>query len=286
MDVKLIKKSWYVFLQNPRFFFKRAFWEVKFFLLSEKKSGILKKNDVTFPLDFSLGNKIKKMQAGNFQPIVTEILKQFLKKGDTFIDAGANIGYFSFIGSGLVGKKGQVHSFEPVPEYFLKLDAFAKINKGYQIKANQMALGDKEAILPIFIKGGEQIGNNTFFPELLGEGKSNIKEVSVVRLDDYIAREKVKNITLIKIDVEGFEFPVLLGLSRYFEQCESIGSFPAIICEVVPSAYEKQGHVLQDLFSYMEGFEYYPYDVFNTDKKINIKQLQRNNVTDVLFKHG
>ncbi|MEK7124202.1 MAG: FkbM family methyltransferase, partial [Patescibacteria group bacterium] len=156
--LKVAKKSIYVLLNNPKFFFKRIFLELKFLISPVSKKSAMNVNGVSFPLDFQLSSKVKKMHAGNFQPIISEILKRYLKKGDTFIDAGANIGYFSFVAAGLVGKEGRVHSFEPVQEYFLKLDNFARINKDYKIKANQAAVGDKKENLEIFIKGEDYIG--------------------------------------------------------------------------------------------------------------------------------
>lgn len=45
---------------------------------------------------------------------ISHALKFFLKEGDTFVDVGANIGYFSLFASQIVGPKGKVFSFEPI----------------------------------------------------------------------------------------------------------------------------------------------------------------------------
>ena len=274
----MIKRFFYVLSQNPVFFVKRIFCELRARVAPVPRAGVFNFNDVLFDFDFSFSHKIKKMYFGTFQPIISETLKKYLKKGDTFIDAGANIGYFSFVASQLVGKQGQVHSFEPVPEYFLKLDNFAKINKNYSIKANQIGLGDRAQTAEIFIKGGTDIGNNTFFPELLDKEKSSSSaKVPVIRLDEYIKNNNLKNIKLIKIDVEGFELSVLKGLQNYFEQ----GNRPVIVCEIVPEVY-KNG--VKEIFDYMGQFSYQAYDVLNTNKKIQIKNIEKNRVTDVIFK--
>jgi len=281
-----IKRAFYILWQNPVFLFKRIFFELRARILPSPKQGILKVNGVSFDFDFNFSHKIRKMYFVTYQPIIAEILKKYLKPGDTFIDAGANIGYFSFVAAGLVGKTGQVHSFEPVPEYFLKLNNFAKINQQYKIKTNRLALGDEEKTAEIFIKGGSDIGNNTFFPELLGdEGERSIR-VPVVRLDDYIKKNNLSDIKLIKIDVEGFEFPVLMGLSGYFEGCYKNNSCPAIACEVVPVIYHKLGYKVKDLFDYMSRFYYYPYEVLNTKKRLNISDIENKVFADVLFKQS
>ena len=62
-----------------------------------------------------------------------------------------------------------------------------------------------------------------------------IKEVQTVpirRLDNYIKEKKLVNIKLIKIDTEGFEFPVLKGLCNYFESCSDRAEFRYLLPDV------------------------------------------------------
>ena len=49
----------------------------------------------------------------NYDRFEIECLKQIIKKGDTVVDLGANIGYYTLILAQLVGKSGHVHAFEP-----------------------------------------------------------------------------------------------------------------------------------------------------------------------------
>lgn len=284
----IIKKLFHILINNPSFFFKRIFLELKYFILPLPKHSVLGKiNGILFSFDFDYSNDIKKMYFGNYQPIISEILKKYLKNGDTFIDVGANIGYFSMIAAGFVGKNGQVHSFEPVPEYFYRLENLSKNNSQYNITVNQFALGDEEKSSKIYIEGLSGIGHNTFFPILLegaGNNRNKTAEVSIRRLDKYIKEKKIGNIKLIKIDVEGFEFSVLRGLKNYFLESKRTGLFPLIICEICPRAYAFSEYKLEDLFNYMKEFSYYPFDVINTKKRIDINQMKRDQVPDVLFK--
>lgn len=271
-------------VDNPAFFFKRIFIELKYFILPCPKSPVFKKiNGISFEFDFNLSPKVKRMYFGSYQPIISEILKKYLKNGDTFIDVGANIGYITAVGASLVGKGGWVYSFEPVPEYFQKLENFAKKNNQYKITVNQFALGDEERMGKIYIGG--DIGDNTFFPDLLN-GIKGVRdaEVPIRRLDKYIEENNINNIKLIKIDVEGFEFPVLKGLSDYFLKCCKAGSCPIIICEIIPSICSRLGYKLQDLFDYMKRFSYYPFEIINAKKMINIDKFFKKSLDDVLFK--
>ncbi len=283
----IINSLFYILVNNPTFFFKRIFLELKYFILPVPKVATIKKiNGVSFNFDFAYSGEIKRMYFGNYQPIIIETLKKYLKNGDTFIDVGANVGFFTAVAAGLVGKKGQVHSFEPVPEYFQKLVSLAENNSQYDITANQFALGNEEKSNKIYIKGRSGVGHNTFFPcflENAGNG-SKTAEVSIRRLDKYIKEKKIKNIKLIKIDVEGFEFPVLKGLKDYFLECKKTGLFPLIICEICPKACAIQGYKLKDLFDYMKEFYYYPFDIINIKKKIDINKIKEDQMFDVLFK--
>lgn len=61
------------------------------------------------------------MWAGAYERQLVAFLKSFLRPGMTVFDLGANIGYFSVIAAALVGSKGRVHSFEPMPHNFERL---------------------------------------------------------------------------------------------------------------------------------------------------------------------
>ena len=55
-------------------------------------------------------------QTKEYEPYVIKELERLLNPGDTFVDVGANIGYFTLLAAGKVGKKGKVIAFEPWPD--------------------------------------------------------------------------------------------------------------------------------------------------------------------------
>lgn len=281
----ILKKLFHILTINPGFFFKRIFLELKSFVLPLPKYPVSKEiNGVLFRFDFNYSDQIKKMYFNTYEPGIVNILRNFLRKGDSFIDVGANIGYLSAVAAGCVGIEGEVHSFEPVPEYFQKLQNLAKINRQYKIKANQFALGNEEKFRKIYIGDRSNIGNNTFFPDLLTDAQKNkTVEVPIRRLDKYIKETKINNIRIIKIDVEGFEFPVLLGLENYFPECLNTGFYPLIICEISSNVYPFSGYKLEDLFDYMKKFSYYPFEIINIRKRIDINKIRKKQLADVLF---
>ena len=236
-------------------------------------------NGVNFKFYFNFAPRYRSMFFGlNSIPVIRVVLK-YVKKGSCFIDIGANLGYVSAIGASLVRKKGQVHSFEPVPRYFNRLREFARLNKDYNININQYALGEEVRTSNIDINkqliGANSLVSGLIIPSLIKE----TIEIDIKRLDDYLFERKINDISLIKIDVEGFELPVLKGLTRFFDKNRN--SLPPLIIEITPAAYPLLGSKLEDLDDFMSQYNYQTYN-FSEKLRIDIKKL--NKLTDVLFK--
>lgn len=234
-------------------------------------------NNVLFEYDLTEYRGTAPMYFGSYGLLVINAMKRFLKPGDTFIDVGANIGYLSAIAAGLVSTIGQVHAFEPVPQYFDKLDRLARTNPEYPIFANALALGSESGTSAVYVT--YEPGQNTLVPSYKPNAEiSQTLQVPLMRLDSYIAARKISRIALIKIDVEGYEFPVLKGLQRYFE---TSADRPPIICEIAPRAYSLTDYTLGDLAAYMARFGYRACDLIDVSTPVDICGL--NHVEDVLF---
>ena len=119
--------------------------------------------------------------------------------------------------------------------------------------------------------------NATLVP---GTGAAVTSLVPVRRLDNYIKANisSPERIRLIKIDVEGYEFPVLRGL-----ECFLSGSTyrPLIVCEVKPWELKKLGFTMDAFQQYMRKFDYIAYDMVDVDKPIDLLRMKEMEV--VLF---
>ena len=236
---------------------------------------------IVFEFDLSLDPMVKNMYFGLYEPEVIRVLRRTLRVGDTFIDVGANIGYLSCIAAGLVGRMGHVHSFEPAPRYFERLAKLAAADPAHRIEPHNCACGDVEGSLPLYITNLANIGWNTVVPNFMSPGTvEQTIDVPVCRLDDFIAANALKNISLIKIDVEGFELPVLKGLQGYLQSDESRRL--AIICEIAPGAYPLLGFTLTQLADYMKTYGYRAFSLIDSNAEVDITRL--NTLTNVLFR--
>ncbi len=223
---------------------------------------------------------MRRKYLGLNQKNVIGVILNNLKKAEIFIDIGANIGTMSLVGAGLVGKKGEVHCFEPVPSYFIKLLEFKLLNQEYQIFPNNFALGEKPRTTEIKCSN-YNIGWNTIVPKFLNNPEK-IKEkiiVKIKRLDDYIFINNLdqENIGLIKIDVEGFEYPVLKGMTKFLNKIEKL---PPIIVEIAAGSYPIMNSSLKDFQDFMIQHGYRAFSL-NKEYKLDICKLKQT--SNVLF---
>jgi FkbM family methyltransferase len=236
-------------------------------------------NGVCFECDFGLDTMVIQMYLGVYEAGTVAVMRRLLAPGDVFVDVGANVGYISAVGASLVGPEGQVHSFEPVPEYFIRLQKLAAMNPRYTIVANLAALGEREGTARL-VMSTTSIGGSTMIPDLVPPDEMGKQiEVPVRRLDAYIRSTGMGPIALIKIDAEGFEYPVLKGLEGYLVDPQHR---PVIIVECVPAAYPSIGVTLADFAAYMARFGYRARRLDDTrGRPLDITTLR--STSDVLF---
>jgi len=164
-----------------------------------------------------------------WEPDIASIIKAHLCVGDMFVDIGANIGYFSLLGASLVGPTGQVISFEPISYVADQLKMSVRANHYENVKINNMALGAKPSVMELEIMPGNVGGSSLVKNIRSGQTES----VQVSTLDQELAY--FEDIRLIKIDVEGYEYEVLLGAQETIKKYK-----PTIILEFSPSVYGRQ----------------------------------------------
>jgi FkbM family methyltransferase len=131
-------------------------------------------------------------------------LLHLLRPEDLFVDVGANAGAYTVL-SGAAGARGM--AIEPVPDTFQRLLDNVALNRlGTRTTCLNIALGDRDGILRI--STDEDVTDHALAD---WERCDNALPVPVHRLDDVMAEH---NPVLIKIDVEGYEEPVLKGAEK------------------------------------------------------------------------
>jgi len=160
--------------------------------------------------------------------IFLKMIIKGLKPGDVFYDIGANIGAYSIIVAKKIGIKGTVVAIEPEKNNFIKLKKNIYINKLTNVLSFCIALGDKKEKRELFID--EKMGYQTC--SLIKKNKQILGQITDVFPGDELVIEKNLPLPIaIKIDVEGFEWAVLKGLTKTL----SAARCTILCCEVHPS---------------------------------------------------
>lgn len=168
-------------------------------------------------------------QCQNYFYIPNAVLKELIVRGgEAFIDVGANIGVFSLMAAHYFGR---VLAFEPMPETYSRLTRNAELsfvggNEGLKEKflALPFAVSDENREDTIHLNplnlGGSRLGG--FPAEYMADYPqfSNWDSHKVVcrPLDEIVHEQGLESVSLVKIDVEGFEVDVIRGAAATLER--------------------------------------------------------------------
>jgi FkbM family methyltransferase len=151
---------------------------------------------------------------GGWEPTSQIIYQQLLSKGQTVYDLGANTGIHAVLFSKLVGLKGKVFAFEPLPENLTAITSITELNSIYNIYVIDKAIGNSIGTVKF------KIGNHNKQGSLVGIGCETGEEIEVVvtTLDHLIGSQDLEQPDFIKIDIEGAESQALYGFSQFIEK--------------------------------------------------------------------
>jgi len=142
-------------------------------------------------------------------------------------DVGAHTGEWFHMFKGLYTKKAQIYSFEPEKNAFVEL---SKIKDGSLHPVN-MALGN--TIENKYLSGAQVMDS---------ANNPNSEEIKITTIDKYCSDNNIKNIDLLKMDVEGYELKILRGAK------EMIKSGKIRLIQFEFGAVSTEKYSMQDFF--------------------------------------
>ena len=149
------------------------------------------------------------LKRGIWEPCEANLFCQLIQPGDTVLDIGANIGYYTSIASRLVGSQGKVYAFEPKRRNFEILEWNATNSDAGNIVCINQAIANYTGETTLYLSP-ENLGHHSFL------GSINFDEthtIAVTSADEYFL-ENPDKIDFVKIDVEGAEQAVLEGMQN------------------------------------------------------------------------
>ena len=183
------------------------------------------------------------MAFGLYELTTARLIKQLLSPGSHFVDAGANIGYFTLIAAQRVGPTGRVDAFEPQPDNRKRLLEHLQANRlTDHVTVHALALSDRFGVARIHSYRDDPSFNHgcaSMFASA-SEGSASVSTVKTDRLDKVL---EATSPALIKIDVEGAEPAVIEGAASLLT-----GTRPAAIIGEYNPRQAKVAAVSADLW--------------------------------------
>ena len=183
----------------------------------------------------------------NYSHTANYFFKDYLQKGDTVLDIGANIGTVTIECALNIGSSGKVYSFEANPTIFDFLKGNIKLNNLDNIQIFNFAVGNKSGTIKFSNKRSDD--QNSVI-----ESNDGLK-LPIKRLDDLPIKES--SFDLMKIDVLGYEKFVLLGAEKTLKNTDCV-HFPAI-----EDFYKKYGYTYKDVFSILKNYKFLIYQILS-----------------------
>lgn len=183
-------------------------------LVREMPSNIIRKHNGRFEVFANPGDPVigAPVLANRYEPEVTCMIEQLLQPGDTFVDVGANIGYFTLLAAQIVGSDGHVYAVEPNDLNVKLLESSIRVNGFENVSVMQVAAAERIETMLLH----STIGNGTTSAMREHELFSGTT-IPGIPLDFLLSGRK-KPVVLIKLDVEGFEYRALRGTEKVLQE--------------------------------------------------------------------
>lgn len=191
-------------------------------------------------------------QTGEYEPDMHQALAHFLGPTDTFIDVGANEGYFSVIGADLVGASGQVLAVEPQKRVQDTLMTNLTLNDAEHVRLIDAAISDTHGEATMHVYHDTNTGSTSL--SSFASHDLPTDTVTTMSLSHLFARTDVEQANLLKMDIEGYEYEAILGSPELFEAQR----ISALALESHPHRMRERGRNPDDIPHFLKHCGYRP----------------------------
>jgi FkbM family methyltransferase len=170
------------------------------------------------------------LESGVYEPVSIRMVSEHLSAGATFIDVGADLGYYSLKAAPIVGAAGHVIAIEPNFETLERLRVNLSASNANVVAVAPAACSDAEGELELYVAPSGNAGE-TSLSKVNASQEGAISRTFKVRarpLDDIVRESGAVRVDAIKIDVEGAEYLVLKGAVQTLDRFH-----PMLLVEIV-----------------------------------------------------
>jgi FkbM family methyltransferase len=154
--------------------------------------------------------------AGGYEPQETVLVGEILQPGMTFVDVGANWGYFTLLGASRVGPAGRVVALEPDPRMYRLLTENVERNRWDHVTCLPVAASGQAGTVRLsgFL---ESDGNFGLSRVVASDPDAHVMEAEAKSLDAILDNLEIASVDLLKMDIEGAEGFAVAGLAHALE---------------------------------------------------------------------
>lgn len=163
---------------------------------------------------------------GVMTPGEVDVWRAVLRPGDAAVDGGANLGYWSLVAARLVGPRGRVFAFEPVPATAQALARNVAASCYANVRVTQAALAAEPGRVMMRLFQDDPLGVHASVGAVSGLRVAGSAAAPAVTLDAFLADEGAAP-ALVKLDLEGSETAALRGARALWTGAEP----PVMCCE-------------------------------------------------------
>lgn len=186
---------------------------------------------------------------GTYEAGTLNVIKALLRPGDCFCDVGSNIGLMSLVASIQVGSSGKVIAFEPQPETYCVLAENIRLNRCTNVLTINEAIGAESGTATIYSNVSRTASASLIRPN---DEITSVRETTMESLADFIRRNGIAQIRMIKVDVEGWELEVLKGAQKLLE-----GHDAPALCVEYSHLHTNQGGSLEEIYRFVRSVNDY-----------------------------
>jgi FkbM family methyltransferase len=173
-----------------------------------------------------------------------KLLRSTLVAGAVVVDAGANIGIYSRFLSRCVGRTGVVHSFEPAPKNFRRLQSATQ--NLTNVRLRQAAVGEQSGRSNLYLSDRLNVDHRTY---AIGEDSPLVIGIDTIALDDYFTPGE--RVDLIKMDIQGYELHALRGAKRVLRENPRV----QLLLELWPAGLKQAGENWEQVVEMLNGLD-------------------------------
>ncbi|MFJ9381447.1 FkbM family methyltransferase [Streptomyces sp. NPDC101455] len=195
---------------------------------------------------------------GVWEPNLTAWLSRRLRPGETFVDVGANIGYYTLLASRLVGPTGRVISIEASPAFHQALTSAARDNGCHNIRSANTAVSATAETLTFYLEHSTNLGGTT--AALRPRTVESSFQMDALPLPQVLQGDELDRARVIKVDVEGAEASLMHGLAPALDRLRDDAE---LVIEVTPRLLSKQGQDVEEVLAPLREHGFHLYKLTN-----------------------